>query len=206
MSAFHRTEPNRPVRWKAGQTQSTTHVPDFPHTIFRYKGGQSVATATPGPAARRGRPRKFEEPSKVVTLTLPESTLRDLGQLNPDRACAIVQAVRHATNAKTAVAPDVDVVEMVPGTGLIVVGASRLLKRIPFLHLVEIAPGRFLLAMEPGHDFRRLEVAIRDLFEDVRGMEPREQRLLEQLLDRIRTERRSERVRMAEILFVRLRK
>lgn len=183
-------------------------MPDQPRPVFRFKGVQALATPTPSPrsGARRGRPRKFEEPSKVITLTLPESTLRDLEQLDPDRARAIVQAVRKAMSARSAVTPDVDVVEMVPGTGLIVIGASRLLKRIPYLHLVEIAPGRFLLAMDPGHDFKALEVAIRDLFEEVPGMEAREKHLLEQLLDRIRTERRGERVRMAEILFVRLRK
>ena len=46
----------------------------------------------------------------------------------------------------------VEVVEMVADIGLLVVGPSALLRRIPFLHLVEVSAGRYLMALTPGND------------------------------------------------------
>ncbi len=150
-----------------------------------------------------GRPPKFEEPSRPVTVTLPERTLRELETIGPDRGQAIVRlvdaALRHGDTK-----PHVEVARTGTHTGLIVVGPCDGLKKIPFLHLVEIAPARFLLALDPGNDFRTLELAVRDVLDDTEPAQSKERNLLSELLEHIQQLRKSARVSMAEILFVRL--
>jgi hypothetical protein len=150
-----------------------------------------------------GRPAKFDEPSRPVTVTLPERTLRELESIGPDRGQAIVRLVDAALpGAKTR--PRVEVTRTGNHTGLIVIGPSERLKKIPFLHLVEIAPARYLLALEPGHDFRALELAVRDVLDDTEPAQTNEKSLLTDLVEQIQQLRKSARVSMAEILFVRL--
>ena len=60
------------------------------------------------------------------------------------------------------------------------------------------------MAMDPGNDFRVLELALRDALEDVPESNARERELVSQLLEQISVLRKSARVRMAEILFVEL--
>ena len=91
---------------------------------------------------------------------------------------------------------------MTDSQGLIVVGASNALRRIPFLHLVNVAPDRFLIALAAGHDFKALELALRDVLEDLKPRETGEQQLLTELLEKVAALRRRARVSMAEILLV----
>jgi hypothetical protein len=151
-----------------------------------------------------GRPAKFAGPSRPVTLTLPESTLQGLTSIDPDRGRAIVKLTEAALGGNGQSSRLVEVVEMAKNTGLIVIGPSRALRRIAFLHLVEVAPSRFLLALDPGNDFRTFEIAVHDLLDDVPESEKRERALINQLLDHIRRLRKTDRMSMAEILFVRL--
>ncbi len=151
-----------------------------------------------------GRPPKFSGPSRPVTLTLPESTLEGLKQIHADRGQAIVKLTEAALRSGAAPHSHVEIVQMADNTGLLVVGPSEVLRRIPFLHLVEVAPGRFVMAMDPGNDFRVLELALRDALEDVPESDQRERELVAQLLEQISVLRKSARVRMAEILFVEL--
>lgn len=151
-----------------------------------------------------GRPPKYDEPSRPVTVTLPDSTLKGLEQIDADRGRAIVKLTRGALSEGKSPQPLVEIVEMAANVGLLVVGPTMALRRIPFLHLVEVAPARFLLALDPGNDFRSLEIAIQDVADDVPSGERRERELIAQLLEHIKHLRRAERVRMAEILFVRL--
>jgi hypothetical protein len=150
-----------------------------------------------------GRPAKFDEPSRPVTVTLPERTLRDLESIGPDRGHAIVRLVDAAVS-KDGARRRVELTKTGSHTGLIVVGPSQGLAKIPFLHLVEIQPGRHLLALESGNDFHTLEIAVRDILEDTPSEESEERGLLKELLDHIQILRKSARVSMAEILFVRL--
>jgi hypothetical protein len=76
------------------------------------------------------------------------------------------------------------------------------LRRIPFLHLVQVAPARFMLALAPGNDFKALELALRDVLDDVPQDDERERELIVTLLDKVRSLRKSKRVSMAEILIV----
>lgn len=158
------------------------------------------------PKSTGGRPPKFAGPSRPVTLTLPERTLRDLTLIHEDRAQAIVKLADAALQPQSTLRPQVEVVEMASNTGIIVVGPSTLLRKIEFLHLVEVAPSRYILALAPGHDYRNLEIAILDSLEEDPQLDEREKDLIANLLDQIRQFRKTERVSMAEILLVKMEK
>lgn len=163
---------------------------------------KSKAPALRERKAGGGRPPKFSEPSRPITLTLPESTLEGLRLIDSDRGQAIVKLTQQALRENDQALPRVEIMEMAANIGMIVIGPSSALRRIPFLHLVEVAPARYLLALEPGNDFKNLEIAIHDVLEDVPEDDLRERELIAQLLQHIRNVRKSSRVRMAEILFV----
>jgi hypothetical protein len=165
-------------------------------------------------SGRSGRPPKFREPRRPVTITLPERTLRLLAAVDRDRARAVVR-VTDATVA-SADGPEsrlVEVVEILPGIGIILVGASRYLRQIPWLRLVELAPGRLLLSIPSGTPVESLEIAVHDLLETVSTEDPRERAILEGLHALIRTLRRgrslskaiSKAFSKAEMLFVDMR-
>ena len=152
---------------------------------------------------QKGRPPKFRESRRPVTVTLPESTLARLAAINPDRAHAIVKAVG------AAVPPDakhqkkrVELVEIAPGVGIILVGPSRYLKRIKYLRLVEIAPMRYLLTVPSGTAVDSLELAVVDLLESVKSLDEWERSILEQLRDLMRALRLEDRLYKAELLFI----
>jgi len=87
-----------------------------------------------------------------------------------------------------------------PGAALILVGPSRSLRRIPFLRMIEIAPGRHLLSVPPGTGFESLELALIDLLDEEH--DPLERALLTKLRAQIRRGRRTEGASTAEILFI----
>src|SRR5256885_13707896 len=89
-----------------------------------------------------GRPRKFTGPSRPIPITLPETTLRSLERIDHDRGRAIVKLTEQAFK-QNGTSKQVEVVEVAENVGLVVVGPTQALKQIPFLHLVEVAAGRF---------------------------------------------------------------
>jgi hypothetical protein len=147
-----------------------------------------------------GRPPKFNEPSRPVTLTLPDSILAQLQSIDPDRAQAIVKLTRHAF-PDAPQNPPVEIVAVNRTSGLLIVGSSAVLQKIKFLHLVEVALGRFLLAIDEGHDFRSLELALHDLIEEG-DMPSDDLSMIQSLLESIRTLRKTDQVSHASILFV----
>lgn len=158
--------------------------------------------ASAAPRRSSGRPPKYGEPSRPVTVTLPDSTLKGLERIDADRGKAIVKLTRAAVRSGDR--PLVEVIEVAEGTGLVIVGPSQTLRRVPFLHLVEVAPARYLLAMDRGSDFRALEIELADLLDDLSGPEDTERPLLQELLAHIRRIRKSGGMRMAEILLAKL--
>ena len=150
-----------------------------------------------------GRPPKFAEPSRPVTLTLPESTLSELQEISSDRSRAIVELTKKARGDGKNARALVEIVEMAKNTGLVIIGPSKTLRKMQFLRLVEVAPTRYLLAFERGCNYHNLEIAITDALED--ESEERERELLKQLLHHMKGLRKSQRVSMAEILVVQLR-
>jgi hypothetical protein len=150
-----------------------------------------------------GRPPKYNEPSRPVTVTLPESTLRQLEQISPDRGEAIVKLTNHL-RASNISSSRVEILDVGRKSGLIIVGPCPVLSKIPFLHLVEVAPSRFLLAVDSEQDFAALELAIQDLLDSKEPNPQDEQEIIDELLSTIRHLRRNRQTSHAEILLVNL--
>ncbi len=159
--------------------------------------------ATPAkPRHPGGRPPKFREARRPVTVTLPERTLDQLHSISTDRAKAIVKAVDSlsATAAQTPLRAEV--VEMAPGTGVIVVPPNQSLRSIPFLKMIEIAPLRHLLTLDSGTPIEKVEISLIDLLENARHHMPHEVPMLETLREKIGQLRRGDKISTAEIMCV----
>src|SRR5688572_30265744 len=148
---------------------------------------------------KSGRPKKFRGPSHPVTVTLPERTLTQLSFIDKDRARAIVKVTEAAVPVD---ADRIEVVEVAPGLGIILVGPNRTLANIKGLRLVEVAPLRFLLTIPKGATIDSIELAIVDLLEVVSPPENPERLILTQLRDLMRGLRRRGQLSKAEMLFI----
>ena len=150
----------------------------------------------------KGRPPKFKEARRPVTVTLPESTLARLATIDPDRARAIVKASHAAMPGDAKERKPVELIEVMPGLGIIMVGPSRYLQKIKWLRLIELAPLRFLVTIPTGTAVDSLELELVDLLQSVKPDEEWEKSLLEDLRDLMRNLRLEGKLRKAELLFV----
>ncbi len=151
---------------------------------------------------KSGRPPKFREPRRPVTVTLPESTLARLAAIDPDRARAIAKVTDAAMPLNGRRQKQIELVEATPGLAIIIVGPSRLLQKIKWLRLVEVAPMRFLLSIPLGTSIDSLELAIIELLEDAKPYDDWEHSLLSHLRDLFRRLRRRGGFSKAEMLFI----
>lgn len=157
----------------------------------------------PYDSGRGGRPAKFNEPSRPVTMTLPDRILNRLAEIDEDRAKAVVKAVEAAIGGKGGSIPPVDELPVAEDEALLVVARNRPLAAIPWLTTIEIAPGRYLISLRDGVPIEKLEVALEDLLDDSAAIDKSEWNVLRTLLARIRTPRRNRAVRTEQILVVR---
>jgi hypothetical protein len=148
-----------------------------------------------------GRPPKYLEARRPITVTLPERILQDLHSINPDRSKAIVKCVEAIVALGDRPFKPVELIELTPGKALILVGHSSSLQQIEWLRLVEIAPFRYLLVLPSGTAVEVLEVTIQDL---IRDLDPNssESVMLKELLNVINHQRRGRSITKAELLFV----
>lgn len=150
-----------------------------------------------------GRPPKFQEARRPITVTLPERTLKQLSAIHADRARAIVKATAATLGCNADKRPLVDVVEAFSGQSVIIIGPSESLRKIEFLKMVEIAPARFLLVIPSGTAIESLEVAVNDLLDHLAPEDENERDLLSELYTILRHRRRQQDVTKAEILLIR---
>ena len=100
---------------------------------------------------KKGRPPKFQEPRRPITVPfqrpLSVSSRRSilLAAIDSDCAAATVKATKAALLLEEKRQNPVELVEVLPGLSIIVIGPSRYLQKISWLRLVELAPLRFLL-------------------------------------------------------------
>lgn len=156
------------------------------------------------PARRRnprGRPPKFQEPSRPVTVTLPERTIQALSRLGDDRARSIVLVTDAFATEQGLPRPAVEIVRVGPGLAVILAGRCAALSAIEGLRPIEISPGRFLLTITPGTPAETLEVELADLASESEAS-PDERAVLEDLVAVLRSQRRRRGLSKAEILFV----
>ena len=149
-----------------------------------------------------GRPPKFSEARRAITITLPDRTLEQLAHIDNDRAKAIVKATDALAPKNDQDDSLVQVVEVAHGLGVILVAACKALKKIPFLRTVEITPARFLLTITPGTSIDSLEIAISDLLDELPHNEEREHNILNKLKDHFTRLRRTQKIAKMEMLLV----
>lgn len=149
-----------------------------------------------------GRPPKFKEFRRPITVTLPDRILKALERVSPDRARALVKCVETAIGTGNGGNKPVELAEVLPGKALIVVNSNRSLSQIEWLRLVEIAPARYLLVLPPGMPIERLEVEMRDLRESLEAGDKEEHLLLEQLQKLLVQQRRQKTLSKGELLLV----
>ena len=152
----------------------------------------------------RGRPPKFEGARHPVTTTLPEGTLQQLAALDDDRAVAIVKAAAAATRPSNGKKPLVELMDVCAGDAVIIVAPSKCLRSIEWLHLVEITPSRFLMAVPTGTPVEALELAVADLLDNLPSREDHERTILTELRGILSHRRRTQPIRKMEIMFLRV--
>lgn len=163
-----------------------------------------TTNTAPSPSARPrhpgGRPAKFKEPCKVVTVTLPARILDLLGTVDTDRAKAITKVVEALLVPPGNSHKPIDFIELPDAKKLIVIANSPSLRTLPWLHLVELAPARHLICLDHGIPSEKLELAIFDLLEA--SPQAPDARLLAELLSSLRIPRRSQAIARGDILFI----
>lgn len=149
-----------------------------------------------------GRPPRFSEPSRPVTVTLPERILLKLQQIDKDRGLAITRTVDSLIPDRNLQSPPLEIIKVCDGQGLIVIGHSKALSRIPGIQLVEISPVRYIISMQSGVSVDSLELAVLDLIDHQPADEIPERAMLLELRKTLKAIRRKRGVTKAEILFV----
>ena len=148
-----------------------------------------------------GRPPKFKEARRPITITLPERTLHQLAAIHPDRARAIVKSVEAMAGAEGQTDDLVKLVEVLPGKSLVMVGPCCSLQKIQWLQMAEIVPGRYVLILPSGQPVDSLEVAVMDLIEHLTPEFAHEKPLLDSLRILLTKLRRGKKISKAEIIF-----
>ncbi|MGE3957349.1 MAG: hypothetical protein AB7H96_11570 [Vicinamibacterales bacterium] len=138
-------------------------------------------------APRRGRPRKFAQPSRPVTLTLPEETIASLGDVDPDLSRAIVRLVEPGAARRTH-AP-AELIEF-GRRAVIVVTPTRTLEQRTGVVLVPLPDGRALISFDESMTPARLELTIQDAL-DEHDLPDEDSRVFESIRGLLRDARRS---------------
>ena len=114
---------------------------------------------------RRGRPRKFAEPSRAVTLTLPDHIIDELGKVDADISRAIVRVTERTRRLRSSSAPGASPVAELARFGrhaVILVAPSPALAQVPGVELVPMPDGRALIAIERARTIADLELMLED--------------------------------------------
>ena len=136
---------------------------------------------------RRGRPRKFGEPSRAVTLTLPENVIAALERVDHDLSRAVVRVTQPEMTKQPH--PAAELVRF-GRLAVIVVNPTRTLERRTGVILVPLSDGRALIAFDESITPARLELKIQDELDD-RALPPEDARIFEDIRDLLREARRS---------------
>lgn len=149
-----------------------------------------------------GRPPKFSEPSRPVTVTLPERILKKLQLIDSDRGLAITKATDKLVPDAELQPPPLEIVPICDGQGLIVIRFSKVLSQMPGVQLVEISPLRYIISMQQGSSVDSFELALMDALDHLPANQISEAALLRELIDILTKIRRKQGMKKAEILLV----
>ena len=92
--------------------------------------------------------------------------------------------------------------ELAEGKAIILVNHCEPLNGLPWLRLIEVAPARHLISIQPGTSIESIEVALHDLLEDLPKDHLLDRKILEELMRVVRSSRRSNATSKEEILFL----
>jgi hypothetical protein len=143
-----------------------------------------------------------DEPKRMVTIELPEKSVRLLETIDEDLARAIVKLTDTGVQRALLKGSSYEIVEVAPRKSVIIVGSETKLSKIPWLKLVEIAPGRNLIAIPSGTSLESLEVTILDLIENVPSADRMDRAFLEEFRKYVGKLRRRKKITKVEILVV----
>ena len=143
-----------------------------------------------------GRPRKYDRPTRVVTVTLPEDVLAHLSGVEADLGRAIVALVERQAGPPRQAAHLAEIATY-GSHAVIVVRPVKALQRIAGVQLVPIGRGRALISLGQAHSIAQLELDIRDAI-DRDGAAGVERKVLEAVADILRQARSSRTIRLEE--------
>ncbi len=147
---------------------------------------------------RRGRPRKFDVPSRAVTLTLPEQVIDILAAVDPDLSRAVVRlAMPHARRAAHKPAELVSFGRH----AVILVTPTRTLERQAGVTLVPLPDGRALISFEQPTTLAELELHLDDAIREDR-LGAADRRIFEAIAEILRTARHSTAVALRQRLII----
>lgn len=128
-------------------------------------GGMAVASTSVSAALRRprGRPKKFDEPTRVVSMTLPESAIERLSQTHGDLGRAVVTLIDRKSAPRARPAAELVVFG---NHAVISVRPSPSLEHRAGVQLVPLPDGRALLSFEMAKTVAELELSISDALDD----------------------------------------
>ena len=118
---------------------------------------------------KRGRPAKFDRPSRLVAMTLPEEVIATLRSRNRDLAKAVVELVDESVDrvGQQAVSETVSLVPVAPRRFLITIDASTV-RHLPGCDLVPLGADVAFLALESGRGLSDLTLAVEDRLNEPR--------------------------------------
>jgi hypothetical protein len=149
-----------------------------------------------------GRPPKFSEPSRPITVTLPERILEKLQKVDSDRAAAITKVTDHFIPDAENRANLLEIVPINDNNGLIVICYSQILAQLPHVQLIEVSPQRYIISMQPGTSVDSFELTLKDIIENKPAKATAELPLLQKLCNILTKIRREQGMQKAEILLV----
>ena len=134
----------------------------------------------------RGRPRKFAEPTRAVTITLPESVLSALSSVHKDISRAIVQLTERRLRHKHPLA------ELVTfgRNAVITVRPTPSLEKRADVQLVPLPDGRALISFAQARTIPELELTLNDALDD-QSLSADDRELFEAIVRILKDARRS---------------
>jgi hypothetical protein len=121
----------------------------------------------------RGRPPKFGRPARLVALTLPEDTIKNLQAIDADLAKAVVALVDRAHGRTSSAVENTEApvsLAHVSASRALIVIDPMVFREIPGCALVPLSDRHAFLALEAGRTLADLELSITDLLEEETGV------------------------------------
>ena len=154
--------------------------------------GFTLSTVSPMSALRRrrGRPRKFDAPSRAVTLTLPETVIASLTAVDSDISRAIVALTKRGRPAN---GTPPAALAVFGNRAVITVRPTKSLEKRTGVNLVPLPDGRALISFNQPKSIAELELLIYDALED-KSLSADDRRVFEGIGSILRDARRSSEV------------